>query len=68
MKTVELYNTDSEMYWNIEEFLKVFGYKNVQEFCAYERDTLGTKEYLYRNMIDLFKAHNNIVDYWELFN
>lgn len=25
-----------------------------------------TKEYLYRNMIDLFKAHNNIVDYWEL--
>lgn len=21
---------------------------------------------LYRNMIDLFKAHNNIVDYWEL--
>ena len=24
------------------------------------------KEYLYRNMIDLFKAHNSIVDYWEL--
>lgn len=24
-----------------------------------------TKEYLYRNMIDLFKAHKNMVDYWE---
>lgn len=24
-----------------------------------------TKEYLYRNMVDLFKAHNNIVDHWE---
>lgn len=37
MQSVELYNRDNEMYWNIEEFLKVFSYKNVQEFCAYER-------------------------------
>ena len=45
MPSVELYNRDNEMYWNVEEFLKVFGYKNVQEFCAYERDTVGTKDY-----------------------
>lgn len=44
-KTVELYNRDSEYYWNVDEFLKHFGYKNVQEYCAYERDTVGTKEY-----------------------
>lgn len=25
-----------------------------------------SKEYLYSNMIDLIKANNNIVDYWEL--
>ena len=45
MLSVELYNRDDEMYWNLEEFLKVFGYKNVQEYCAYERDTVGTKDY-----------------------
>lgn len=45
MKTVELYNVNSDYYWNIDEFLKGYGYKNVQEFCAYEKDTLGAKDY-----------------------
>lgn len=45
MKTVELYNASSDIYWNVDEFLKGYGYKNVQEFCAYEKDTLGTKDY-----------------------
>lgn len=45
MKTVELYNANSEMYWNLDEFLKATGYKNVQEYCAHQHDTLGTKEY-----------------------
>lgn len=44
-KTVELYNRDNNYYWNVQEFIKCCGYKNVQEFCAYERDTVGTKEY-----------------------
>lgn len=27
---------------------------------------LHTKEYLYRNMVDLITANSNLVDYWEL--
>lgn len=45
MKIVELYNANSDIYWNLDKFLEHFGYKNVQEYCAYERDTVGTKEY-----------------------
>lgn len=45
MQVVELYNANSEIYWNLDEFLKFMNYKNVQEYCAYERDTVGTKEY-----------------------
>lgn len=35
MKVIELYNANSDMYWNLDEFLKSIGYKNVQEYCAY---------------------------------
>lgn len=33
-KTVELYNRDNNYYWNVQEFIKCCGYKNVQEFCS----------------------------------
>lgn len=72
MKTVELYNRNSDYYLNIDKFLKGYGYKNVQEFCAYEKDTLGAKDYC-ENIVqtamfeqaenDLEFISENILDY-----
>lgn len=64
MKTVELYNVNSDYYWNIDEFLKGYGYKNVQEFCAYEKDTLGAKDYC-KNIIQtaMFEQAENDLEF-----
>lgn len=44
-KTVELYNRNSDFYWNIEKFVIEQGYKNVCEYCADVFDRLGTVEW-----------------------
>nr|DAK10872.1 MAG TPA: hypothetical protein [Caudoviricetes sp.] len=44
-KTVELYNRNSDFYWNVEKFVIEQGYKNVCEYCADVFDRLGTVEW-----------------------
>lgn len=65
MKIVELYNTNSDIYWNVDEFLKGYGYKNVQEFCTYEKDTLGTKDYC-ENIVQtaMYEQAENDLEGW----
>ena len=33
-KTVELYNRNSDYYWNVEKFVTEQGYQNVCAYCA----------------------------------
>lgn len=45
MKTVELYNRNSDYYWNVEKFVTEQGYKDVCAYCADVLDKLGTVEW-----------------------
>lgn len=44
-KTVELYNRNSDYYWNVDTFVTEQGYKNVCDYCANVFDRLGTVEW-----------------------
>lgn len=44
-KTIELYNRNSEYYWNVEKFVTEQGYKNVCEYCADVLNRLGSVEW-----------------------
>lgn len=44
-KTVELYNVNSEYYWDVNTFVTEQGYKNVCEYCADVFDKLGSVEW-----------------------
>lgn len=45
MKTVELYNRNSEYYWNVEKFVTEQDYQNVCEYCVSVFDKLGSVEW-----------------------
>lgn len=40
--TVELYNRNSDYYWNVEKFVTEQGYQNVYAYCADVLTKLGT--------------------------
>lgn len=44
-KTVELYNRNSDYYWDVEKFVNEQYYKNVCEYCADVFNKLGTVEW-----------------------
>ncbi len=41
-KTIELYNRNSEYYWDVEKFVTDQCYENVCEYCAYVLNKLGS--------------------------
>lgn len=41
-KTVELYNRNSDYYWNVEKFVTEQGYSNVCEYCYKYYGFMGT--------------------------
>ena len=41
-KTVELFNANAEMYWNIDKFIESQGFSNVVEYCAVLLEKLGS--------------------------
>lgn len=43
--TVELYNRNSDYYWNVEKFVTEQGYKNACEYCADILSKLGSIEW-----------------------
>lgn len=44
-KIVELYNRNSNYYWNVEKFVTEQGYQNVCAYCADVLDKLGSVEW-----------------------
>lgn len=78
---IELVDMVYELSYSFDYTCELLEYSPKERYCDYaishahnvatannNSDELWecTKEYLYHNMIDLLKAHNNIVDYWEL--
>ena len=44
-RIVELFNANSEMYWNVDKFVESQGFSNVVEYCAEILETIGSVEW-----------------------
>lgn len=64
MKTVELYNRNSNYYWNVNTFVTEQGYKNVCEYCADVLNRLGSIEWCTEQAIqDMYNSQYQDFDF-----
>ena len=62
--TVELYNRNSDYYWNVEKFVTEQGYKNACEYCADILSKLGSIEWCKEQATqDMYKQQYSDFEY-----